>query len=107
MINLLTEKRANGRATLILLLEPQDIDHIKKGKVAVADSSKLEIYDVMVTYVPDAIRFRNMVAQEMPTMDGKTFERLMNLIQQFPEVRRAVTAEPLTLNRQDADRRKI
>lgn len=107
MLNIVTDKRPNGRATLILLLEPQDLDHIRTGQVVSADTSKVETYDVMISYIPDGIRFKNMVAQELPRMDAKTFQRLMKLIQQFPEVRRPVSTEMLSFNRQDADSKKI
>ena len=89
MLNILTGKRPNGRQMLILILEPQDMDHVKTGQVVVADSSKVEGVDVLVSYVPDGARLEQMMKQEMPNMRADTFQRIMLMAQQYPEVRRA------------------
>lgn len=107
MINLITGKRPNGRQMLILILEPQDIAHIKTGQVATADTSKVEGYDVIVSYAPDAERLVAMLKQELPSnMDAQKFQRIMAMAQQYPEVYRSRKSELFDYNRQDADVKK-
>lgn len=107
MLNFITPKRANGRQLVILLLEPQEIDAIRTGQCATADTSKVEGTDIMIGFVPDGIRFQKLMNAEMPMMDGQKFQRLVNIAQQWPEVKRAVKSSSLDLTRQDVDSPKI
>lgn len=99
MLNMVTDKRPNGRRLLILVLEPQDMDHIRKGQVTVANTAQVEGVDVMVSYCPDGARLAEMLQQEMKNMRPDTFQRLMTLAQQYPEVRRKIQPQNIDLGR--------
>lgn len=64
------------------------MEHVKTGQVVVADSSKVEGVDVLVSYVPDGAKLEQMLKQEMPNMRADTFQRIMLMAQQYPEVKR-------------------
>lgn len=88
MLTMVTRKKANGRQTAVLVLEPDDIDGIKKSNLSVADSAKLEGVDIIVAYTPDVRKFEQMVRQEMPELRPEIFKRILETVQQLPEVRR-------------------
>ena len=54
----------------------------------VVDTSRVNGYDILVSYVPDAVRFKNLVSQEMPLIMPEHFRRLLAAMQMYPEVRR-------------------
>lgn len=64
------------------------MDHIKTGQVVVGDSSKVEGVDVLVSFAPDGLKLEQMLKQEMPNMRADTFQRIMLMAQQYPEVKR-------------------
>lgn len=104
MVKLLTEKKPNGRQSLILILEPQELEHIKKGDPLTVDTSDVKGYDIFVSYVPDAERFKDLMAQELPLVNRQQFQRLLHSMQQYPEVYRRRPAN--VINDEDIKVRK-
>jgi hypothetical protein len=113
MLTIVTEKRANGRRMIYLVLEPQDIDHIKMGEPVAGDTSRVEGHDILICFAPDGERFKNMIAAELRALDPEqpsdsamlNFGQLLKTIQQYPEVRRPVKAGPGRDLRQDVDKK--
>ena len=101
MLNILGNTRRNGRKLLYLILEPQEIQHIKQGLPSIVNTSQIPEYDIVVAYVPDALRFKNLLAQEMPAINSPQFHQLLTVMQQYPEVYREIYKPTESINQQD------